>query len=317
MANELKLPVPGMPFQTAAQTDLGLSPERVRSRGVFGEQPGMTPKYSRNQGNREPDFKESLARLFVQVGPSEYEQFVDSVPEESQALARVLAGTNQGMGGSRGGVGYIDFLLQSAPISLQEKIAVVETLADNYVLYTFGQSAPSFSYSGTLINTKQDDQAVNMLRIYRDMIRASQLARRKKTVRLRYDSYIVTGAAINLNMTQEATVEMAVPFSLTLIVKNILVLPNPDYAITVVEESFAPRDFLPKLVSGQLNPGPRALRLKAAPPIRTVPTTTVIEPTEQYSVKDVAGYTVTPEPVTPSFSEALSVAFRRDPPGKL
>lgn len=313
MADELKLPVPGMPFaDSPTQPGLGLRPEQMRSRGVFAEQPGMTPKYARNRGQREPDFKETLARLFVQVGPKEYQRFVNSVPDESQALARVLAGTNQGTGGGMGGVGYVDFLLQQAPINLQEKVAITELLSDNYVLYAFGQGAPTFSYSGTLVNTKQDDWAVNMLRIYRDVIRASQLARRKKTVRLRYDSYIVTGAAVGFSMSETAEMEMAVPFTLTLVVKDVLLLPNPDYAITQVEETFAPPDFLSRLVEGQTRPGTGPLRLKAAPPLRMVPAAPPADPADAHTVKDVLGYNLqTSTPMTEEQKQRILDAQRR------
>jgi hypothetical protein len=72
-------------------------------------------------------------------------------------------------------------------------VQVIESLSDNFVVYTFGQRAPTFSYSGVLLNTYQDDQRVWMLRMYRDILRSTQLARRRKLARLRYDSVIVSG----------------------------------------------------------------------------------------------------------------------------
>jgi hypothetical protein len=276
MAKNLTLPVPGIPFDdNPSSPSLKISADKARPRGVFGEQPGMTPKYARNVGGREADFRETMARLFIQVGPAEYERFVNSVranDPDSESLARVLAGTNQGAGGAMGGVGYVDFLLQSAPINIQEKFSISETLADNYVLYAFGQQAPTFSYGGTLINTKQDDQAVNMLRIYSSMIRASQLARRQKVVRLRYDSYIVTGAAVGFNMSLGSEMESAVSFNLMLVVKSLQILPNPDYALTIVDSNFAPTDMLPKLANGTTNTNVRPVRMRALPPLKMVAT---------------------------------------------
>jgi hypothetical protein len=299
----------GIPFPDDTETPtLGLSDTARRPKGVFAEQPGMTPKYARNQGQREPDYRETMARLFIQVGPDEYERFVASVrarDPRSEPLARVLAGTNDGFGGSNGGVGYIDFLLQQAPISIQEDISIVKTLADNYVLYTFGQNPPVFTYSGVLLNTLQDDQALNMYRVYRDMIRATQLARRKKTVRLRYDSYIVNGVATALTMTQSAGTEMSLPFTLTLVVKSITLLPNDEYGLVVLNDSFANKDILPKLQSGVLNTGVKPVRLSLVPPVITTRPTTQDPQTPTYSVKDVMQKITTPDavqaPVIPKY----------------
>lgn len=252
MSDEFTLPVPGIPFTQGGP------------RGVFGAHPGMTPKYAKNVGEREGDHKETLARLFMEVGDRERDRFLTSIPAESQDLAKALTGT-----------GYIDFLLQQAPIALQEKMSVSETLADSYVAHAFGQHAPSFSYSGTLFNTRQDDQAANMLRMYRDIIRASQLARRQKVVRLRYDSYIVTGVAVSITMNLAAEMEMAVPFTLTMLVKNLTQLINPDSIISVVDEPFGPALYAPKLVTGGAA-GP--VRVRAAPPMeRPAPVVTSVK----------------------------------------
>ena len=158
--------------------------------GQFAQFPGATPKYALNQGGRDNEFRETMARLFVQVPPSERKKFVDSCPPETRQLAAILCGSGASAGG---GTGFIDFLLTSAQESFQEKYQVVESLSDNFIVYTFGQRAPTFNYSGVLLNTYQDDQRVWMLRLYHDILRGTQLARRRKLARLRYDSVIVSG----------------------------------------------------------------------------------------------------------------------------
>lgn len=246
------------------------------SRGIFGEFPGATPKYAKNDGTVDPDFRESLARLFIQVSAGEWQSFVDSVAADdanTAPLARVLAGTNVAVSDpNTGGAGYIDFLLQSAQHSLREKAEVVETLADNYVAYFFGQAAPTFSYSGTLVNTKQDDQAINMYRIYRDIIRGTQLARRKKVVRLKYNGTIVCGTTLGLDWQLSADNETAVPFSFQILVKSITLLPNAGYGIVVLSDPFADSQVLPALsnnVAPPPPPGSRPLQVSVAPPTRS------------------------------------------------
>ena len=164
-----------------------------QSMGVFAKFPGATPKYALNHGPRDAEYRETMARLYVEVPPKERTAFVNSCPPETRELAKVLCGAAKG---AAGGTGFIDFLLTDIQEPFQEKVQVVESLSDNFVVYTFGQSAPRFSYSGVLLNTWQDDQRVWMLRLYRDILRSTQLARRRKLARLRYDSVIVSGVFI-------------------------------------------------------------------------------------------------------------------------
>jgi hypothetical protein len=80
--------------------------------------------------------------------------------------------------------GYLDFLIQQVQMPLQEKVQVTETLSDNYVAYAFGQSPPMWQFQGALINTVQDDQASNMFRLYTQILRATQMARRQRVFKL-------------------------------------------------------------------------------------------------------------------------------------
>ena len=190
------------------------SPYPKDSLGQFGKYPGATPKYALNRGPRDNEYRETMARLFIQMTEQERTLFVDSVPQETQALAKVLCGV--GSAGS-GGTGFVDFILTQAVEALQEKIQIVETLSDNFVLYTFGQQAPQFQYSGYLYNTYQDDQRVWLMRLYRDILRSTQLARRRKLVRLRYDSVIVSGVLVNLQESITGDAVDHAQFSFTLV----------------------------------------------------------------------------------------------------
>jgi hypothetical protein len=234
-------------------------------RGIFADFGGATPKYARNQGGRESDFRETMARMFVQVGKDEYQKFINSVPPESQKLAQVIAGTNTVAGDGNGGAGYIDFLLQSAAHGLTEKADIIETLADDYTAYFFGQAAPTFQYGGTLINSVQDDQVVNMYRLYRDMLRGTQLARRRKLVRLKYDSFIVSGAMMNLTWNLGAENELACQFSFNLLVKSIIILPNEEYGLVRLSTMFASASELPSVTTGVKSTGVVPVRLTAVP----------------------------------------------------
>jgi len=185
-----------------------------QSMWVFATYPGATPKYALNVGQRDAEYRETMARLFVQVSEEEREKFVSSCPPETRPLAEVLCGAGAS---AAGGTGFVDFLLTSVNEQFQEKVQVVESLSDNLIIYTFGQRAPTFSYAGVLLNTYQDDQRVWMLRLYQDVLRGTQLARRRKLARLRYDSVIVSGIFTMHSQTLTADLQTKADFQFSFI----------------------------------------------------------------------------------------------------
>lgn len=202
----------------------------TRQHGVFGANPLMTPKYARNLGERDAEFKETLARMYIalpQTGSVDEDQkireaYLASLPQDdrTQALAKVLLASGEG------GTGFIDFFLASAQESFQEVVQVDKVLADDYVAFFYGQSPPQFQYSGYLINSQQDDQRLGFALAYQHMLRGTQLARRGALVRLRYDSVIVSGALLATQQSLAAENELAVPFSFSILVKEYVVLEN-------------------------------------------------------------------------------------------
>lgn len=174
------------------------STEPESNLGVFGRNPGATPKYAFNDPGRARDaeYRETMARLFIEMPASRIDAFLKTVSPQTRPLAKVLT-TATGSGGA-GGTGFIDFLMTNAQEGFQEKTQIVDTLTDNYVAFYSGQEPPVFSYSGTLLNTYQDDQRVWMLRLYREILRGTRLASRRLIARLRYDSFIVSGYLENL-----------------------------------------------------------------------------------------------------------------------
>jgi len=162
-----------------------------------------------------------MARMFIRVSPGDYDKFLKSLDDpETQKIARCLTGDDA----RKGGVGYMDFLLQSADHQFNEKVQICETLSDNYVAFFFGHQAPMFTYQGTLYNTYQDDWTMRMLRIFRDLGRGTQLARRQQILYLKYDSVIVQGAMLNFRYVLRGGHEMATNFDFSLLVKKVSII---------------------------------------------------------------------------------------------
>jgi len=275
-----------------------ITPGFVRApRGIFGAFPGATPKYARNLGEEEKDFRETMARMFMQV--PDYKTFVDEYgqDENMREIAAVLGGQVSEGEGTTGGSGYMDFLLQSVQHSFQEKMQVVEVLSDDHVAYFFGQAASTFAYSGMLINTKQDDQALNMLRLYSEFGRGSKLAARNTLISIRYDNVYVSGAITNFTYSLSAETEMAIPFSFNLLVKKMSILPNPYSGLVTLSTPFATAsDGYTPFAQGSLDPGTKPTSPAATPAAGTKlaisPAATQKTAEEKEKAKTELSYTV-------------------------
>jgi hypothetical protein len=216
------------------QTSAGTTP--ASRTGVFGKNPGATPKYALNDNRggraRDAEYRDTLARLYIEVPPGQLESFLASVSAETRQLAQVLAGGGATAGSS--GTGFLDFLLTGAQESFQERAQIVETLSDNYVAFYSGQSAPVFQYSGVVLNTYQDDQRVWMMRLYNEILRGTKLANRNLVAKLRYDSFIVAGYLESLNTTISGDQVDSGNFNFTLRVKRFSVFTPSLGAPTIV-----------------------------------------------------------------------------------
>lgn len=201
----------------AARTAAPSSKQVPGAQGVFSAFPMATAKFA-HYFDRNGDYTDTMARMYLEVGPKEFDKFINGIPDkETQRILQVLAVT----GSETGGRGYIDFLLQGVQPAFQENMQVSETLADNYVAYFFGQAPPVFQFSGTLMNTYQDDWAMRMFRIYRDIGRGSQLARQKKLLTITFDAITLRGAMTNLFWGHTADLQTACSFSFGFLVKEL------------------------------------------------------------------------------------------------
>jgi hypothetical protein len=67
------------------------SPLYAPSRGAGGQFArnikGSTPKYAKNDGLREEQYKDTMARMFVRVNQAEYALFRSSIPDEATRRA--------------------------------------------------------------------------------------------------------------------------------------------------------------------------------------------------------------------------------------
>lgn len=118
------------------------------------------------------------------------------------------------------------------------------------------------------MNTYQDDWTMRMFRIFRDLGRGTQLARRGQILRLKYDSMIVTGAMTNFRWSLTAGQETYCPFGFSLLVKSIQIIYGGLSLPTRFrsrEEPFVPGGF--ELTGSGLENEEGSLSYTGAPPV--------------------------------------------------
>lgn len=200
---------------------------RGQIKGVYAEHPASSPKY--HTGNTSKAVGQQ-ARMFIEVNsPAAYAEYVNSIQgnKRAQELARVLAAgrtSDKRTANATPGLGYVDFLLTQFGEQRQELSQVTDVLADAYVHYVFGQTAPRVSLSGWVLNTKQDNWYDAFHILYDELIRGTKLATRNQILIVRVDTRLYFCTPIANSMQLSAEMEMAGQFSLQVVVKRITFL---------------------------------------------------------------------------------------------
>lgn len=197
-----------------------------KARGVFASRSQSTAQYERWLPSRNHEYFDTMARMYISVnGDTEFKKVRSSAIQGAKggdpdggigSLVDVLVG----YGKNDAGLGYFDFLLHTADHRYEEKMQVSEVLSDNYVAFFFGQQAPIFTYTGTVMNTYQDNWLVNLYRVFQYLGRGTQLASRGLALQLTYDSFTFFGAMTNLNWRLVAGQETYAAFSFNFLVKK-------------------------------------------------------------------------------------------------
>tara|TARA_Y100000034_G_C6908325_1_gene422250 strand:- start:5999 stop:7018 length:1020 start_codon:yes stop_codon:yes gene_type:complete len=117
--------------------------------------------------------------------------------------------------------GYVGFLLSQVQEVHREKLQVIPLNGDNYAAYFPGAEPSVYSFSGFLMNTRQDEWRVLMHLLYQKVLRGSRVASHRHLVQIAYDSFVVTGVLINLTQIMNSNLETAVEFKFDMLVKHV------------------------------------------------------------------------------------------------
>ena len=261
-------------------------------KGVFANYPGATPKYDTSLEGA----PNSMARILVPfANPKTRDRYVRSFKDDQtrQIIEKVAVSSGSAAYSNAGGLGYIDFLLQTIQEPFAEKVDIVDTLSDNFVSYFFGQAPPVFTYQGTFLNTHQDDWRAAWTLLYSGALRGTKLARHRRLATLTYDNVAVTGTFIASNQTLTAEMETSASFSFSILVKRY------DVYRLVNSRSNSPTEALPTSILDPSNFG--RLRLGAVKrTYRTVSIPQTVASSPQKDRKEKPDSPTTDEVVAPT-----------------
>ena len=264
---------------------------------------------------------ETRARIYVQLNPNEQSTFLANFQDaDTKSYVKAVTGSS----------GYIDFLLGNIQEQDSEKVSNSYTINDDYVAYFYGRNPPTYNYSGLLFSTVQDDWWTGFYTLYQQLLRGTKLAGFQRLVSLRYDSKIVTGSLCNFSGSMDATQQMAVPFSFSLLVKQVQIVkpiqqPNAASPLITspVSAAFDITAFTAQ-TSPENNIGSQQLSgmavdvvaaLKAAPPM--TPTEVTVGLTADQAALEVASETAASQASTSSPVSQPNSSPATIPPGGL
>lgn len=123
------------------------------------------------------------------------------------------------------GRGYASFLITDISCSLDEKVQVVDVFGDAEVSYYFGRQPITFSFSGLLIDSVDNNWFIEWLEMYTHVLRGSQLARNYELIQLVLPNMTIVGTIPHTSWNQNSGRDTDIPFQFTFLAKQIVPTP--------------------------------------------------------------------------------------------
>jgi len=124
------------------------------------------------------------------------------------------------------------FILKNVQESFTERHHVVETFGDDFAVFLTGERPKVFVYSGILINDAYRGWKSSFVAAYQELLRGSELAKRRRKVSLTYDYVTVQGYILELATNTDSTNDVDVSFSF-----HMLITDYEDLGIDVFSEA--------------------------------------------------------------------------------
>lgn len=150
----------------------------------------------------------------------EYEtppRMFDAIDEKIPASIRIF-GVPKNQGEPRDLIpGYTKFFIESVQEAHTERTQVIETFGDFYV-FCFGERPPVYTFSGTLMNTRNANWVTDFMFMYDRYLRGTRCAQMNASAIITYGGRQVEGLITNVGTQTNAANDGAASFTFSLIV---------------------------------------------------------------------------------------------------
>jgi hypothetical protein len=146
---------------------------------------------------------------------------------------------------------YVGFILTNVQEAHSEKLQIIPLPGDTYASYFYGAQPRQFSFSGVLLNTKEDKWRDSFEQLYENYIRGSTASRNFNIVQVSYGNRVVSGWLSMLSQQVEGNSDLYTAFSFTMLVSRVdiigeekdLYLKYMTKSIGILEQSLIEQDF--------------------------------------------------------------------------
>lgn len=120
-----------------------------------------------------------------------------------------------------GAMGYANFLLTDVNCTFSEKAQISQVFGDGEVVYYFGRDPIQMTFSGTLIDSPDNNWFVQWIEMYGQVMRGTQLARNYELLKIVLPNMEVVGSIMNTSFSQNSQNDSIINFQFTFLAKQV------------------------------------------------------------------------------------------------
>lgn len=112
------------------------------------------------------------------------------------------------------------FILKNVEEVFSERHQIIETFGEDFAVFMTGERPKIFTYSGMLVNDAYRGWKSSFVAAYKELLRGSELAKRRLKVSITYDYVTVEGYVLELGTNTESEDEVSVPFTFQMLITD-------------------------------------------------------------------------------------------------
>jgi len=147
-------------------------------------------------------------------------EVVKAVDSDTESTGDNKTSKNQFVNDLLSGKAKDTFILKNIQESFSERHQVIETFGEDFAVFLTGERPKIFAYSGMLVNDAYRGWKSSFVAAYQELLRGSELAKRRRKVCLTYDYVTVQGYILELVTNTQSSDDVDVPFSFQMLITD-------------------------------------------------------------------------------------------------